>query len=141
MNLNERSVSLHSITNLYIALFFCQRKAIVSRFFCERTFTTCFKPFAKLMRWVRLWEDGGVSDVNKCLKELQETCFLEYRAKFSISRSQNPSIVVLSRGQNLGKSWSKSFVLENKVVLNFDFRHGANKSGQSGHPFRSYGYL
>ena len=29
--------------------------------------------------------------------------------------------------------------LENKV--NFNFRHGAKKSGQSGHPFRSYGYL
>ena len=71
--------------------------------------------------------------VDKCLKDLQETCFLEHRAKFSISRSQNPSIVVLSRGQNLGKSWSKSFVLENKVVLNFDFRHGANKSGQLNH--------
>ena len=36
---------------------------------------------------------------------------------------------------------SKSFFLENKVVVNFDFRHGAKKSGQSGHPFRSYGYL
>ena len=33
------------------------------------------------------------------------------------------------------------FFLENKVVINFDFRHGAKKSGQSGHPFRSYGYL
>ena len=33
------------------------------------------------------------------------------------------------------------FFLENKVVVNFDFRHGAKKSGQSGHPFRSYGYL
>ena len=102
MNLNERSVSLHSITNLYIALFFCQRKAIVSRFFCERTFTTCLKPFAKLMRWVRLWEDGGVSDVNKCLKELQETCFLEYRAKFSISRSQNPKLIALLNLSVLG---------------------------------------
>ena len=102
MNFNERSVSLPSRTNLYIALFFCQRKAIVSRFFCERTFTTCLKPFAKLMRWVRLWEDGGVSDVNKCLKELQETCFLEYRAKFSISRSQNPKLIALLNLSVLG---------------------------------------
>ena len=41
---------------------------------------------------------------------------------------------------NAGKGWSKSF-LENKVVVNFNFRHIAKKSGQSGHPFRSYGYL
>ena len=27
--------------------------------------------------------------------------------------------------KNLGNGWSKSIVLENKVVLNFDFRHGA----------------
>ena len=44
-------------------------------------------------------------------------------------------------GPNCGKGWSKSIFLENKVVVNFDFRHGAKKSGQSGHPFRSYGYL
>ena len=43
--------------------------------------------------------------------------------------------------KNLGKSLSKSVVLENKVLLNFDFRHGAKKSSQSGHPFQSYGYL
>ena len=36
---------------------------------------------------------------------------------------------------------SKSFFLENKVVVNFDIRHGAKKSCQSGHSFRSYGYL
>ena len=44
-------------------------------------------------------------------------------------------------GRQRGNNWSKSFFLENKVVINFDFRHGAKKSGQSGHPFRSYGYL
>ena len=27
--------------------------------------------------------------------------------------------------KNLGNGWSKSIVLENKVVINFDFRHGA----------------
>ena len=27
--------------------------------------------------------------------------------------------------KNLSNGWSKSIVLENKVVLNFDFRHGA----------------
>ena len=31
--------------------------------------------------------------------------------------------------KNLGNGWSKSIVLDNKVVLNFDFRHGAKKSG------------
>ena len=49
-----------------------------------------------------MWEDGGVSDVNKCLKELQETCFLEYRAKFSISRSQNPKLIALLNLSVLG---------------------------------------
>ena len=33
------------------------------------------------------------------------------------------------RGQNLGDGWSKSIVLENKGVLNFDFRNGAKKLG------------
>ena len=27
------------------------------------------------------------------------------------------------------------------VVVNFNFRHGAKKSGQSGHSFGSYGYI
>ena len=31
--------------------------------------------------------------------------------------------------------------LQNKVVINFNFRHGAKKSGQSGHSFRSYGFF
>ena len=44
-------------------------------------------------------------------------------------------------GRQRGKGWSKSFFLENKVVVNFNFRHGAKKSGQLGHPFRSYGSL
>ena len=30
---------------------------------------------------------------------------------------------------------------EDKVVVKFDFRNGAKKTGQSGHLFRSYGYL
>ena len=30
--------------------------------------------------------------------------------------------------KNLGNGWSKSIVLENKVVVNFDFRHGAKKN-------------
>ena len=28
-------------------------------------------------------------------------------------------------GQNLGNGWSKSIVIENEVVINFYFRHGA----------------
>ena len=40
---------------------------------------------------------------------------------------------------NAVKVGQNHFFLENKVVVNF--RHGAKKSGQSGHPFRSYGYL
>ena len=31
-------------------------------------------------------------------------------------------------GRQRGKGWSKSFFLENKVVVNFNFRHGAKKS-------------
>ena len=42
---------------------------------------------------------------------------------------------------NAVKVGQNHFFLENKVVVNFNFRHGAKKSGQSGHPFRSYGYL
>ena len=37
-------------------------------------------------------------------------------------------------GQNI-------FFLENKVVINFDFRHGAKKSGRLDHTLQSYGYL
>ena len=35
--------------------------------------------------------------------------------------------------------WSKSIVLENKVVINFDFRSGAKKSGHLDYPLQSYG--
>ena len=42
---------------------------------------------------------------------------------------------------NAVKVGQNHFFLENKMVINFNFRHGAKKSGQSGHPFRSYGYL
>ena len=37
-------------------------------------------------------------------------------------------------GQNL-------FFLENKVVINFDFRNGAKKSGHLDHPLQSYGQI
>ena len=37
-----------------------------------------------------------------------------------------------------GNGWSKSFFLENKVVINFDFRHGAKQSGHLDHPLQSY---
>ena len=39
---------------------------------------------------------------------------------------------------NLGNGWSKSIVLENKVVISFDFRHGAKKSGHLDHPLQGY---
>ena len=42
---------------------------------------------------------------------------------------------------NAVKVGQNHFFLENKVVLNFNFRHEAKKSGQSGHPFRSYGFF
>ena len=32
-------------------------------------------------------------------------------------------------------------VLENKVVINFDFRHGAKKSGHLDNPLQSYGKI
>ena len=35
--------------------------------------------------------------------------------------------------------WSKSIFLENKVVINFDFRSGTKKSGHLDYPFKSYG--
>ena len=37
-------------------------------------------------------------------------------------------------GRQRSNGWSKSFFLENKVVINYDFRHAAKKSGQLGHP-------
>ena len=127
--------NLPSRTNWYIVLYFCRRKAIVFIFFCERKFTTCLQSFAKLMRWVRLWEDGGVFGVDKFFKDLQETCFLEYRAKFSISWSQKPQFY--HGVKKLDNGWSKSIVLENKVVLNIDFRSGADKSSQLDHPLHA----
>ena len=36
---------------------------------------------------------------------------------------------------------AKIFFLENKVVLDFDFRHGAKKSGRLDHPLQSYGQI
>ena len=35
----------------------------------------------------------------------------------------------------------QNIFLENKVVINFDFRHGAKKSGHLDHTLQSYGYL
>ena len=43
--------------------------------------------------------------------------------------------------KNLGNGWSKSIVLENKVVFNFDFRNGAKKLGHLDHPLQSYGKI
>ena len=42
---------------------------------------------------------------------------------------------------NAVKVGQNHFFLENKVVVNFNFRHGAKKSGQSDHSFRSYGFF
>ena len=43
--------------------------------------------------------------------------------------------------KNLGDGCSKSIVLENKVVIDFDFRHGTKKSGFLNHPLQSYGQI
>ena len=43
--------------------------------------------------------------------------------------------------QNLSDGWSKSIVLENKVVLYYDFRKGAKKSGHLDLPLQSYGQI
>ena len=40
-----------------------------------------------------------------------------------------------------GRQRSKSFFLENKVVINFNFRHGAKKSGHLDHLLQSYGQI
>ena len=40
----------------------------------------------------------------------------------------------VNKAKNLGTSWSKSIVLENKVFINFDFRHGAKKIRSIGPP-------
>ena len=42
--------------------------------------------------------------------------------------------------KNLNNDWSKSFFfLENKVVIDFDFRSGTKKSGHLDYPLQSYG--
>ena len=41
--------------------------------------------------------------------------------------------------KSLGNGWSKSIVLENKVLLNFDFRNEVKKSGHLDHLLQSYG--
>ena len=43
--------------------------------------------------------------------------------------------------KNLGDGWLKSIVVENKVVLNFDFRNGAKRSGHLDHLLQSYGQI
>ena len=40
---------------------------------------------------------------------------------------------------NAVKVGQNHFFLENKVVINFDFRSGAKKSGHLDYPFKSYG--
>ena len=54
------------------------------------------------------------------------------------------TMVPPQKGRKLRKrkrwnGWSKSIFLENKVVINFDFRSGAKKSGHLDYPFKSYG--
>ena len=53
-------------------------------------------------------------------------------------------LILCGKGRKLCKrkrwnGWSKSIVLENKVVINFDFRSGAKKSGHLDYPLQSYG--
>ena len=63
----------------------------------------------------------------------------EYCIQYSVQEicpARVPLSIVSLGVKNIGNGWSKSIVLENKVFFNFDFRHGAKKSGQSGHSFR-----
>ena len=41
------------------------------------------------------------------------------------------------RNRKRWNGWSKSSFLENKVVINFDFRSGAKESGHLDYPFKS----
>ena len=51
-----------------------------------------------------------------------------------IDRRHNDTVYCSRKGgRQRGNNWSKSFFLENKVVINFDFRHGAKKSGHLDH--------
>ena len=43
--------------------------------------------------------------------------------------------------KNLGNGWSISIVLENKVVINFDFWHGAKQTSHLDYPLQSYGQI
>ena len=49
-----------------------------------------------------------------------------------------PQVAILCKRKRWN-GWSKSLLLENKVVINFDFRSGAKKSGHLDYPFQSYG--
>ena len=53
--------------------------------------------------------------------------------------TSDPQNHCLLRSLKRWKSWSKSIVLENMVVINFDFRSGAKKSGHLDFPLQSYG--
>ena len=75
----------------------------------------------------RVTQKQKIELLNLCARAL---LFLLFSLRKSVDELTTPVVKV---GQN--------HFLENKVVINYDFRHGAKKSGQSGHSFRSYGYL
>ena len=59
-----------------------------------------------------------------------------------IYRRQSDTVYCSRKGgRQRGNGWSKSFFKENKAVINFDFRHGAKKSGHLDHTLQSSGYL
>ena len=80
----------------------------------------------------------------KTLHELLKLSYTGAQIAFTIlSATSIGDTVYCSQkgGRQRSNGWSKSFFLGNKVVINYDFRYGAKKSGQSGHSFRSYGFF
>ena len=101
---------------------------------------TCTGPYLVYF-WTKLHEILAPCLKSNFMTTLFST-FLHSEEALTSLRPPPPQGGGRGRGsKNLGNDWSKSIVLENKMVINFDLRQGAKKSGQLGHPFRSYGYL
>ena len=69
-----------------------------------------------------------ISDVVGFMQRIASQCIQGFRIMCN-----NFKILFKDSLKNLDNGWSKSIFLENKVAVNFNFRNGAKKSGQSGH--------
>ena len=74
--------------------------------------------------------------MKKC-KKFNETAQMANFTVFTMCGRELPAILRgTANAETVGQN---NFFLENKVVINFDFRSGAKKSGHLDYPFKSYG--